>query len=104
MFQHTAARRRLQPQLGFYRGIGCVSTHSRPKAAAQALKLKVGNPTSFNTQPPEGGCFFYGDKFVGILAVSTHSRPKAAAIKNIDKVTTYGVSTHSRPKAAARFP
>ena len=55
-----------------------VSTHSRPKAAAN---LKIMDYFSQN--------------------VSTHSRPKAAAepIKQAAQINL--VSTHSRPKAAA---
>ena len=56
MFQHTAARRRLPPILSDIVPIIKVSTHSRPKAAANRT---VGTG--------------------GTLQVSTHSRPKAAA-------------------------
>ena len=58
MFQHTAARRRLEPD-GWTGAVAEVSTHSRPKAAAKFLK--VGHAPT---------------------AVSTHSRPKAAAARN----------------------
>ena len=34
---------------------------------------------SFNTQPPEGGCFESEYRERQTAAVSTHSRPKAAA-------------------------
>ena len=55
-----------------------VSTHSRPKAAAQRDRQDRYNILSFNTQPPEGGCRIcaWNDK---PYLVSTHSRPKAAA-------------------------
>ena len=33
-----------------------VSTHSRPKAAALSARLSEIESESFNTQPPEGGC------------------------------------------------
>ena len=36
-----------------------VSTHSRPKAAAPCQYKFLGQFTSFNTQPPEGGCSRY---------------------------------------------
>ena len=36
-----------------------VSTHSRPKAAAEYFSKKIANFDSFNTQPPEGGCVNY---------------------------------------------
>ena len=77
-FQHTAARRRLPPEkqkaLAVVRvsthsrpkaaaGLDClltltyrVSTHSRPKAAASPFCDRPCAGTSFNTQPPEGGC------------------------------------------------
>ena len=55
-FQHTAARRRLQRRKRQLELIRTVSTHSRPKAAAQTWKF---------ASP--------------VVMVSTHSRPKAAA-------------------------
>ena len=60
MFQHTAARRRLQ-----------------------ILGIQRTTLNSFNTQPPEGGCL--DDKFKEIdkQFVSTHSRPKAAARRSM---------------------
>ena len=59
-------------------GVGVVSTHSRPKAAAGACKSVAARSLGFNTQPPEGGCENAGALYVGVY-VSTHSRPKAAA-------------------------
>ena len=78
MFQHTAARRRLQqislkltPDVAVSThsrpkaaaGVDLdkavssfVSTHSRPKAAALFFFLLLCYVSSFNTQPPEGGC------------------------------------------------
>ena len=76
LFQHTAARRRLIRMMGFFQ-IFKVSTHSRPKAAAEGYLIaprKQGFQHTaarrrldyllhttrqffrFNTQPPEGGC------------------------------------------------
>ena len=78
MFQHTAARRRLQEEL----------RHAR-----------MGH--GFNTQPPEGGCPAPGRLAPLRCRVSTHSRPKAAAVIVSNTTTTWKVSTHSRPKAAA---
>ena len=54
-FQHTAARRRLgilgiNIKMHFF-----VSTHSRPKAAGARMRLFCWSRGSFNTQPPEGG-------------------------------------------------
>ena len=100
MFQHTAARRRLQ---------------SNNSGAGYCYR--------FNTQPPEGGClslntfkiYAFGfqhtaarRRLVAVaamsapaLAVSTHSRPKAAEVPYPYRNHRADVSTHSRPKAAA---
>ena len=77
-FQHTAARRRLRN-----------------------VNLQVIFYASFNTQPPEGGCFGWSSCTPIPTAVSTHSRPKAAAINHLILSRYIPVSTHSRPKAAA---
>ena len=78
LFQHTAARRRLDPHsLNWFSAFSCfntqppeggwlyildcaiqqkrVSTHSRPKAAGDELKAYIRLSDCFNTQPPEGG-------------------------------------------------
>ena len=52
-FQHTAARRRLK-KAWLKNQREKVSTHSRPKAAAD-LVLAASIWSCFNTQPPEGG-------------------------------------------------
>ena len=59
MFQHTAARRRLHCPICGRRRNQCVSTHSRPKAAASDLPCHWGEVVGFNTQPPEGGCLLH---------------------------------------------
>ena len=78
VFQHTAARRRLEIMVVIGKVIVMVSTHSRPKAA------------DFATWP-----------LSSIVSVSTHSRPKAADKSMVIVVKKGKVSTHSRPKAAA---
>ena len=101
LFQHTAARRRLDHNSGNGFGHNDVSTHSRPKAAgAHARHAACG------------------------LGVSTHSRPKAAGAclrpprrqnlfqhtaarrrlgpRPLGRLLADAVSTHSRPKAAGR--
>ena len=81
MFQHTAARRRLEPHLS--------EDDYKP---------------SFNTQPPEGGWVIESAKQRSNATVSTHSRPKAAGgfYTSFEMYAT--VSTHSRPKAAGTLP
>ena len=99
LFQHTAARRRLDSKAMPTEVTMAVSTHSRPKAAA--------NQAHHRHQ---------------VHQVSTHSRPKAAASVQPNSVSqclfqhtaarrrllylpfkypSPDVSTHSRPKAAA---
>ena len=78
MFQHTATRRWL---------LNAISTF-----------IYVFN--SFNTQPPEGGCW-QPEFSVLTQAVSTHSHPKVAAIKQLHLLPKQIVSTHSHPKVAA---
>ena len=77
MFQHTAARRRLDAPRPIIKVSTSVSTHSRPKAAGQRLQNKP-----------------------SVIGVSTHSRPKAAGDFLRFGLSVGGVSTHSRPKAA----
>ena len=79
VFQHTAARRRLQAKGYAITWNWQVSTHSRTKAAAATTQL-----------------------ISAALSVSTHSRTKAAAgfIAHVHR--TWHVSTHSRTKAAAK--
>ena len=55
VFQHTAARRRLKDVAKGWLQKLRVSTHSRPKAAELALMAAANLAASFNTQPPEGG-------------------------------------------------
>ena len=79
LFQHTAARRRLDQPFNIVSSYDCVSTHSRPKAAGKTtpfdsavfyvsthsrpkaagwkIRLTIKMVLGFNTQPPEGGWF-----------------------------------------------
>ena len=73
MFQHTAARRRLQRFKMSSGPLRSVSTHSRPKAAAKGHRCQ-----------PIFGNF-----------VSTHSRPKAAAYQWQHEPCLYGWFQHT---------
>ena len=121
MFQHTAARRRLLCKLD-EAFITKLFQHTAARRRLFQTACKLQNVDSFNTQPPEGGCF----RCLAIgycLPVSTHSRPKAAGRPRLSKCSEkwfqhtaarrrlrdaeiaieerQEVSTHSRPKAAA---
>ena len=56
MFQHTATRRWLLNQPNPVQQEMIVSTHSHPKVAAASDLYMNPLSSSFNTQPPEGGC------------------------------------------------
>ena len=126
-FQHTAARRRLLMGKLFAIKQGFVSTHSRPKAAADH-NTKVKNfisPVSTHSRPKAAALASVCGKALnewfqhtaarrrlpwkerikgGLATVSTHSRPKAAADEIKSSKGNHFVSTHSRPKAAAATP
>ena len=98
MFQHTAARRRLEVQIFFCycfewfqhtaarRRLGLLRKFTGDSIMFQhtAARRRLASPrkgafsfTSFNTQPPEGGWKIHAI-FICVDFVSTHSRPKAA--------------------------
>ena len=80
-FQHTAARRRLQPLDWLTKGSDVVSTHSRPKAAANSSKNHSPSHAGFqHTAARRRLLQAFNDQRL-ITEVSTHSRPKAAAAR-----------------------
>ena len=119
MFQHTAARRRLEPSYLAFIASVCFNTQP-PEGGWNMLLLGFAQTFCFNTQPPEGG-WQHSAVSAHIFGVSTHSRPKAAGCppissnpalfqhtaarrRLVDRRRLGGnepcVSTHSRPKAA----
>ena len=99
LFQHTAARRRLQDFLNKDPKKFTVSTHSRPKAAgATTIPLKA--PTRFQHTAARRRLGCKNHTLPQNSEVSTHSRPKAAGIADRLDTLSLSVSTHSRPKAA----
>ena len=98
MFQHTAARRRLgkSDSITQWRN----SFNTQPPEGGWATPSQPPAPRcGFNTQPPEGGWVFKFAPF-DFDKVSTHSRPKAAGSEPSKQGRRPVVSTHSRPKAA----
>ena len=122
-FQHTATRRWLPLANVKSKQNGIVSTHSHPKVAAKSGDILFLSGFSFNTQPPEGGCYahFGADGLAKLFQhtatrrwlpknngsvlffslVSTHSHPKVAAKDTDEDNLDAVVSTHSHPKVAA---
>ena len=76
MFQHTAARRRLELLVLRHRCCDCFNTQP-PEGGWTGGWYATQNNRRFNTQPPEGGWGKDGGRPV-LAVVSTHSRPKAA--------------------------
>ena len=125
MFQHTAARRRLDRARARTRQPARFNTQP-PEGGWPQQHPRAGAIYRFNTQPPEGGWHrFNGGGAVAV--VSTHSRPKAAGPENCHVISSAAsfqhtaarrrlvrawlaqsggraVSTHSRPKAAGSTP
>ena len=126
LFQHTAARRRLdmvydstrlgdkvsthsRPKAAGHTAVFCqavlvVSTHSRPKAAGYCSIGKIRYGLRFNTQPPEGG---WQDVALNVsIPCGFNTQPPeggwVASSLPIRRISV--VSTHSRPKAAGRAP
>ncbi len=71
LFQHTAARRRLDDYDGLTILHKLVSTHSRPKAAGFVNSPSSLNLFGFNTQPPEGGWTYSKLKFHFVHSFNT---------------------------------
>ena len=82
-FQHTAARRRLF--IGFSEFFRIYwFQHTAARRRLNAFSHYRCRHSSFNTQPPEGGCCCFW--ICGIsYGVSTHSRPKAAERRTLRK-------------------
>ena len=99
VFQHAAARRRLDARNYRKKVQRIVSTRSRPKAAgAMAVVEAQAVAVSTRSRPKAAGVGGYTG--AGGVHVSTRSRPKAAgsAVQTMPMMAV--VSTRSRPKAA----
>ena len=77
-----------------------VSTHSRPKAAANERDSRLRGVSVSTHSRPKAAADITRMFALG-TDVSTHSRPKAAAQSRSKHHSLPDVSTHSRPKAAA---
>ena len=121
MFQHTAARRRLDPEAFDGRGYRSFNTQPPEGGWLQFPHIRP-PPSRFNTQPPEGGwCYRYilhgnPQRFQHTAArrrlesqihnKSTYQQFQHTAARRrlvlppLPAVCPTNVSTHSRPKAA----
>ena len=100
MFQHTAARRRLDIIPTGAVLIVDVSTHSRPKAAGVIIQFRAGHSFKFQHTAARRRLVLDAVGHGFSCVVSTHSRPKAAGTPYLETAAELTVSTHSRPKAA----
>ena len=99
-FQHTAARRRLDPYTQPQGLRKVVSTHSRPKAAGECkAKRKYLSRVSTHSRPKAAG--FDTSEYSLSTLLFQHT---AARRRLVEQLAKHGfqtaVSTHSRPKAA----
>ena len=78
LFQHTAARRRLESPTRNRPQSFPVSTHSRPKAAGYHIKTHLDNLHMFQHTAARRRLDVPLSRRAIALLVSTHSRPKAA--------------------------
>ena len=79
LFQHTAARRRLVLTFLVLSRLKVGFNTQPPEGGWKFVKLAPAWFSGFNTQPPEGG--WDGFSYAAFcLPVSTHSRPKAAGL------------------------
>ena len=124
MFQHTAARRRLQETVVELASWETVSTHSRAEAAAKIDNMGINLNECFNTQPRGGGCQIVNVRHLIVLMFQhTAARRRLPIINNsLDEISMFQhtaarrrllmvtsgssaasprVSTHSRAEAAA---
>ena len=79
-FQHTAARRRLVRMVRSGHRLARFNTQP-PEGGWYCADFRNGEMVCFNTQPPEGG-WLWSFWSCRLRLVSTHSRPKAAGNSN----------------------
>ena len=102
VFQHTAARRRLQTARRRQCNANLVSTHSRAEAAASSNSTSP-SAVEFQHTAARRRLQYVNLPYSPELEVSTHSRAEAAAIEPSLFSKPINVSTHSRAEAAAPY-
>ena len=103
MFQHTAARRRLDlyiPKAAFL-----VSFNTQPPEGGWAARARraAGRRKRFNTQPPEGGWLTELPEHNVLFEFQHTAARRRLVVHGTMLFLLYSVSTHSRPKAAGRW-
>ena len=103
MFQHTAARRRLDVRRRKSAVAGMVSTHSRPKAAGAVVASAYCRARLFQHTAARRRLVKQLLTALEIDNVSTHSRPKAAGAVHIQEARN-DVSFNTQPPEGGWFP
>ena len=98
LFQHTATRRRLSPAASAYRADICFNTQP-PEGGWRRVGQAVQHRRGFNTQPPEGGCRPLYQPTDRLTRFNTQP-PEGGWTGSPPAPRRWDVSTHSRPKAA----
>ena len=102
MFQHTAARRRLQLEIKLVLGLNLFQ-HTAARRRLQNGLISISKADLFQHTAARRRLLMAVLFTLMIWVVSTHSRPKAAAHNPNGTFCADDVSTHSRPKAAAPY-
>ena len=99
MFQHTAARRRLERTVWRPRQRTAVSTHSRPKAAGQCRRL-AHKPGAFQHTAARRRLVNDQSQIQGAMQFQHTAARRRLGSQGNALGSSATVSTHSRPKAA----
>ena len=98
-FQHTAARRRLERLEREQLMVVWFQHTAARRRLASAFRILLFMRGGFNTQPPEGGWDWYIQRYPNCDGFNTQP-PEGGWWPTMTTGTPTGVSTHSRPKAA----
>ena len=99
MFQHTAARRRLEA-VAEKAVNGFMFQHTAARRRLGYFHVRCYRVACFNTQPPEGGWYKNWSETKGSGGFNTQPPEGGWCTGGFSREMTKEVSTHSRPKAA----
>ena len=99
MFQHAAARRRLDKFYLWAVKVNSFNTQP-PEGGWISNTMSVYTSACFNTQPPEGGWFFTASMRLAFSWFQHAAARRRLDVVVAESVKKTAVSTRSRPKAA----
>ena len=102
MFQHAAARRRLDKFYLWAVKVNSFNTQP-PEGGWISNTMSVYTSACFNTQPPEGGWFFTASMRLAFSWFQHAAARRRLGMPDMAMPTSVAVSTRSRPKAAGKY-